>query len=196
MKNRNPNSVWKLTRPAGTQSLSLCVACFALFIFGCPKEPVKPSLGKTGLIKPPIVTARLVDPVTPDFGPPGLGRWPGQAFVLNIPAPRAPAPRRLPTATEPEVEPTKPASPQISPQLSPEERARAQGAAENDLRIAQQNLDAAAARRLNEMQQDLADKVRSFLKQTQEAIAAADWVRARNLAQKARLLSIELANSF
>jgi hypothetical protein len=94
------------------------------------------------------------------------------------------------------VEPTKPESPQISPQLSPEERARAQGATESDIRVAQQNLDAAASRRLNDMQQDLADKVRSFLKQTQEAIAAADWVRARNLANKARLLSIELAHSF
>jgi hypothetical protein len=148
------------------------------------------------LVKPPIVTARDVDPTPPDFGPPNIFRWPTTAFVLTIQPPKAPPPRRLPTATEPEVEPTKPASPQISPQLSPEERSRAQGAAEYDMRIAQQNLDAATARRLNDVQQDLADKVRSFLKQAQEAIAAADWLRARNLANKARLLSIELANSF
>lgn len=165
-------------------------------MFGCPQKPVKPSLGKTGLVKAPIVVARNVEATPPDFGPPSLGRWSTASFVLTIPAPRAPAPRRLPTATEPEAEPTKPESPQISPQLSPEERARAQNATEGDVRVAQQNLDAAASRRLNDMQQDLAEKVRSFLKQTQEAISAADWVRARNLANKARLLSIELARSF
>jgi hypothetical protein len=39
-------------------------------------------------------------------------------------------------------------------------------------------------------------KIRSFLSQSRDASKDGDWARAQNLAQKARLLSNELINSF
>jgi hypothetical protein len=86
-------------------------------------------------------------------------------------------------------------APQISPQLSPEERSRAQASAGENMRIAQQNLDSANGKKLSANQQDMADKIRGFLKQAQDAIAASDWNRASSLAEKARLLSDELVKS-
>jgi hypothetical protein len=46
------------------------------------------------------------------------------------------------------------------------------------------------------MQQDMTDKIRSFLAQARDAIGVADWLRAKNLAQKAHVLSTELIRSF
>jgi len=48
---------------------------------------------------------------------------------------------------------------------------------------------------LNAAQQDLVGKIRSFADQSRDASKAGDWARAQNLAQKARLLSVELLNS-
>lgn len=50
-------------------------------------------------------------------------------------------------------------------------------------------------KRLSAAQQDLADKIRSFVSQSRDASKGGDWDRAQNLAQKARLLSNELLNS-
>jgi hypothetical protein len=49
---------------------------------------------------------------------------------------------------------------------------------------------------LNAAQKDLVDKISGFLTQAHEAIVAEDWVRAQNLAEKARVLSVELVKSF
>jgi hypothetical protein len=48
---------------------------------------------------------------------------------------------------------------------------------------------------LSAAQQDLVEKIRSFVSQSRDASKSGDWARAQNLAQKARLLSIELLNS-
>ena len=48
---------------------------------------------------------------------------------------------------------------------------------------------------LSAAQQDLAEKIRSFLAQSRDASKGGDWARAQNLSQKARLLSVELINS-
>ncbi len=48
---------------------------------------------------------------------------------------------------------------------------------------------------LSAAQSDLVEKIHAFLGQAREALRASDWVRARNLAQKAKVLSIELAGS-
>lgn len=173
----------------------LCLPMFAAFLFtGCPQKPVKPAFTQIGAILPPHVARREVDATPPAIDTETVAEWP--TIVLSIPSPRPPAPRRSATATEPEVEPTKPEAPQISPQLSSDEKERAQSAAAADIRSAQQNLDAAGKRRLSAMQQDLAEKIRSFVKQAQDAMAAADWQRAQSLAHKAQLLSVEFARSF
>jgi hypothetical protein len=64
-----------------------------------------------------------------------------------------------------------------------------------DVSVARKNLQAAQGRQLNSAQQDLVDKIRSFLSQSQDASKGGDWARAQNLAQKARLLSVELVDS-
>lgn len=61
---------------------------------------------------------------------------------------------------------------------------------------AEKNLQAANGKSLNAAQKDLVEKIRGFLEQSHEAIVADDWVRAENLAEKARVLSLELAKSF
>jgi len=64
-----------------------------------------------------------------------------------------------------------------------------------DVAAAQANLAQTANKRLSAPQQDLVDKIRSFLDQSADASKSGDWARAQNLAQKARLLSVELVNS-
>ena len=66
----------------------------------------------------------------------------------------------------------------------------------DDIRTAEKNLQAANGKKLNASQTDLVGKVQGFLSQAREAIRANDWVRARNLALKAEVLSTELIKSF
>jgi hypothetical protein len=164
---------------------------FVLGLGGCPSKPVHSDLGKNGLIKPPHVVSRDVDTTPPEVIPPA---WP-LTFYLRIPSPAPPAVHHPTNTSEPEPEPMKAEAPQISPQLSPEERSRAQASAGENMRIAQQNLDSANGKKLSANQQDMADKIRGFLKQAQDAITASDWNRASSLAEKARLLSDELVKS-
>jgi hypothetical protein len=163
-----------------------------LFPLGCPSKPVRPDIAKNGLIKPPLVMPREVDAAPPPqmetVALPPL-------TYLNIPKPAPPPVRRAQSSVEPEPEPVKHEAPQISPQLSSDELARDKASVEKDMRTAQQNLDSANGKRLTVNQQDMADKIRGFLKQAQDAIAISDWSRAKSLAEKARLLSDELVKS-
>ncbi len=114
------------------------------------------------------------------------------------PAPAAPPvtpPPAKPAPVKPRPDPPKPAPPQISPGLSPEEQATAERRTREDINAAEHNLQAAYGKQLNAAQHDLVEKIRGFLGQAREAIRASDWVRARNLAQKARVLSVELIQS-
>ncbi len=174
-------------------------AMLFLGLGGCPSKPVHSDLGKNGLIKPPHVMPRDMDAALtpPEINSP---EWPiakdlTMTYLTINRQPNPPAVHRAPSASEPEPEPVKAVAPQISPQLSPEERSRAQASAGRDMRIAQQNLDSANGKRLTAIQQDMADKIRGFLKQAQDAIAVSDWNRASSLAEKARLLSDELVKS-
>ena len=133
-----------------------------------------------------------------DVTPPTIDttyEWEGPVFVLNIPPPKAPPVHRTPYPVEPEPE-VKPEAPRISPQLSTQAKNMAQGSAEADIRAAQQSLDATAGRQLSANQKDLTDKINGFIKQAREAMAAEDWLRAQSLAQKAKLLGIDLTQSF
>lgn len=83
----------------------------------------------------------------------------------------------------------------MSVQLSLEELATYQRLTNEDISASEKNLQQAYGRDLNTAQHDLIEKIRSFLAQSREAIRESDWVRARNLAQKARVLSVDLVNS-
>ncbi len=90
----------------------------------------------------------------------------------------------------------KPAPPQISPQLSAQDLAATKTITTKNMLTAEQNMQLASGKQLNAAQKDLADKINGFLGEAHEAITADDWVRAQNLAEKARVLSVELVKSF
>jgi hypothetical protein len=89
----------------------------------------------------------------------------------------------------------RPPAPQISPELSEGEKANFQRGTAEDAAVAQSNLNQADGKRLNAQQHDLMDKIKSFLEQSSAAAKEGDLARAKNLAQKARVLSVELVNS-
>jgi hypothetical protein len=109
--------------------------------------------------------------------------------------PTPPRPRSAPAETA-EPAPVKPAPPQISPQLSEKDLESAKASTTANITTAEKNLHQADGRALNAAQKDLFDKTSGFLAQAHEAILADDWVRALNLAEKARVLSAELVKSF
>jgi hypothetical protein len=119
---------------------------------------------------------------------------------VTIPAPRPAAPRRQageqPPAEAQTEQATHAPAPQISPQLSPTDQASYKSKTGEDTSVAEKNLQETSGKQLNAAQQDLVGKIRSFLSQSHEASKGGDWARAQNLAQKARLLSVELINSF
>jgi len=65
---------------------------------------------------------------------------------------------------------------------------------QEEISAAEKNIAAAHGKILTPAQQDLLEKIRGFLAQAREAMQAGEWVRAQNLAQKARVLSVELAS--
>jgi hypothetical protein len=118
-----------------------------------------------------------------------------------LPAHTKPLPKPTKPASEPAAEssPEQPASrppaPQISPQLSADDQAAYQRRTGDDIAAAEKNLQSADGKQLSAAQQDLVEKIRSFLSQSRDASKGGDLTRAENLAQKARLLSVELVNS-
>ncbi|MGA7795463.1 MAG: hypothetical protein WCA19_20685, partial [Candidatus Acidiferrales bacterium] len=106
------------------------------------------------------------------------------------------APRRPAPAETAESTPAKPAPPQISPQLSARDLDATKKSTTANITTAEHNLQLANGRQLSAAQKDLTEKIKGFLSQSHEAIMADDWVRAQNLAEKARVLSAELVKSF
>jgi hypothetical protein len=119
--------------------------------------------------------------------------------AVTIQPPKPAAPRRpaedQPADTESE-QPAHPPAPQIAPQLSPSDQAAFMRKTGDEAAAAEKNLQETSGKLLNAAQLDLVGKIRSFLSQSRDASKDGDWSRAQNLAQKARLLSDELINSF
>jgi hypothetical protein len=133
---------------------------------------------------PPVSTTVEPAPEVPSPAPP-------PAPATRPAAPRRPAPTEAADPT-----PAKPAAPQISPQLSASDLDSIKKSTTKNITNAEQNLQLASGKQLNPAQKDLTEKIDGFLKQAHEAIMADDWVRAQNLAEKARVLSAELVKSF
>jgi hypothetical protein len=124
--------------------------------------------------------------------PPPLGSI---AKPKNPPAPPKPATEQ-PAASEPAADPSAhPPVPLISPQLSAADQQNYERKMNDDVGAAEKNLQQANGRQLSAGQQDLVEKIHSFLDQARDASKGGDWARAQNLAQKARLLSTELVDS-
>lgn len=173
--------------------LSLCA--LALGSSGCRKRTVQaapPAVVSTPLPEPKLETKP--EATKPETPPETTAATPPPA--TNSATPSKPAPvRPRPAPPEPSPPPPKPAPPQISQRLTPEEQAEAERHTNDDISLAERNLKVASGKHLNAAQLDLVEKISGFMGQAREASRAADWVRARNLAQKARVLSNELVNS-
>jgi len=132
--------------------------------------------------------------------PPSIPAPPGSVPSVAIPATTpAPIPRR-PSEGQSSIEgdvgsaARRPAL-QITPELSPGDQASYERNTADDLAVAEKNLGQATGKQLSAAQQDLVAKITSFASQSRDASRGGDWARAQNLAQKARLLSVELLNS-
>lgn len=139
---------------------------------------------------PPPEQAAIAAPTLPVASTP--------APPVAIPATKPPAPRKPTTEQTPadaEAAPSHLPAPRISPQLSPGDEAAYQRKTSEDVVVAENNLQQTDGKHLNAAQSDLTEKIRSFLTQSRDASKNGDWARAQNLAQKARLLSVELINS-
>jgi hypothetical protein len=122
----------------------------------------------------------------PPFPPSHLG-----SVRTAPPRPRASAPPSAAAGNDAEkLEP-----PTIALQLTPQESTVARQQTNQSLSIAEKNLESARGKNLNAAQSDLVSKIRSFIKDAREAARSTDWGRARSLAQKAQILSEELAES-
>jgi hypothetical protein len=173
----------------------LCLA--ALASGGCRRNIVRAA--PPSVASPPTA-ARAPQPAPGSPAPiaaPELPVPPPELVLFPVPEPEPPRPRPAPVAVEPE--PAKARAevppPQISPVLSRADQQRLARLTTDGIRIAERNLQLAGGRQLNAAQNDLVEKVREFLSQAHEAIRANDWVRSQNLAEKARLLSVDLARS-
>jgi hypothetical protein len=136
----------------------------------------------------------------PDTQPDSLAAPDRSLELPSLPSPlslnKQPVRPRVPAQLAPEAaESRKPPAPSLEPELSPQEIAAAQQQLNESTAVAQKNLDAAKGRSLNPTQADLTSKVTAFLQESKQAVREGDWMRAKNLAKKAEVLSQELAAS-
>jgi outer membrane biosynthesis protein TonB len=174
------------------------VCALALGVSGC-KHNVQAA---APVASAPAPTPKQPPTATPAPELPKQTENPPATEPLPIAATPPPAPPHKPatrkpaeTPVEPAEQPTRPPAPQISPQLSADDQASYERKTSDDMSVAEKNLAQANGKQLNAGQQDLEEKIRSFLAQSRDASKSGDWARAQNLSQKARLLSVELVNS-
>jgi outer membrane biosynthesis protein TonB len=181
------------------RQLFLLLFVTALAASGCGTKHVVRAAPPSVSTPPPEETAPMPQPTLPPPVETQTEEPPPEAplpATPSLPAKR-PAPRPRPQQAESaDPAPPKPAPPQISPQLSPRDLAAAQGNTTANIKKAEENLQLASGKQLSAAQTDLVGKINGFLGQAHEAIVADDWIRALNLAEKARVLSTELVKSF
>jgi hypothetical protein len=181
----------------------------SLSVMGCDHTTVKAAVPVTAAPAPSAADSKPITNVAPDTDalPPveAVAPPPTPAASTTAPLPvesthtkPPPPPHRQPAESSSDTQaeqPVRTPPPQISPQLSPGDQASLRRTTGDDINVAQKNLQQANGKVLNAAQKDLVEKIRSFLAQSDEAGKAGDWSRAQTLAQKARLLSVELVDS-
>jgi hypothetical protein len=167
---------------------------------GCATRHIVTAAPPSVSTPPPVVTEPMPQPEAPPptetkTEPPPETPAP-ELTPMPTKRPAPPRPRSAASTETAEPAPPKPAAPQISPSLSANDLAAAKKTTTLNITTAEKNLQQANGRQLNAAQKDLTEKISGFLAQSHEAILADDWVRAQNLAEKARVLSTELVKSF
>jgi len=148
-------------------------------------------------IAPDTNASPPMDAVTPPPAIPDTAAAPPPDTIpRSKPGPKPPKPVSEPAPGPVADQPAShPAPPQISPQISPGDQASYEKKTNEDIDVAERNLQQTNGKQLSAAQSDLVGKIRSFLSQSRDAAKAGDLARAQNLAQKARLLSVELVES-
>jgi hypothetical protein len=196
------------SRNTKVTSLIAFLACgLSLALAGCEKT-VKASPPVAAMPIPQPADSKPITNIAPDTTatPPEVVEAPPpappptEAAPLSVTPTRSkPAPPPHKQTAEPQStetpEQTRPTAPQISPEMSPNDQETYRRKTDEDINVADRNLQQSVDKRLSAAQHDLVEKIRSFLYQSREAGKAGDWARAQNLAQKARLLSVELVDS-
>jgi hypothetical protein len=196
------------SRNTKVTSLTALLACgLSLALSGCEKTvKASPPVASTPIPQP--ADSKPITNIAPDTtaAPPEVAEAPPPAPTPTEAAPlpvtptrSKPAPPPHKQSAEPQTtetpEQSRPPAPQISPELSPNDQATYRHKTDEDINVALKNLQQSADKRLSAAQTDLVEKIKSFVSQSQEASKAGDWARAQNLAQKARVLSVELVDS-
>jgi len=178
-------------------------------VAGCARTSVKAAAPVAAAPAPSSADSKPITNIAPDTDalPPVETVAPPPTPVATAAAPLPvesthtkppPPPHRQPAEASSDTQAEQPARtppPQISPQLSPGDQASLRRSTGENVNVAQKNLLQSNGKVLNAAQSDLVEKIRSFLAQSEEAGKAGDWSRAQTLAQKARLLSVELVDS-
>lgn len=163
---------------------------------GCAMQRHRTFQWQTAAHVRPIIPQALDTSVDTTGEPPDLQMeipaTPKLASMRMVPArPRSAAAQPAESGSTP----AKPSEPIIAPQLTVREMEEARRVTQQSLETAERNLSAARGRNLNAVQSDLASKVRGFMDDAREAVGNVDWTRARALANKAEVLSEELART-
>jgi hypothetical protein len=172
--------------------------CCARILSGCSVVQKKPSLawGSAIQTRPLPVTGRQT-PIDPLDSIPELHLMisPPPSPLVGAGQPSQVRTRVTTTTSTGSGGVVKAEAPLIAPQLTPEDAAAAKQQTDQSLNIAEKNLATTQGKKLSPAQTDLASKVRGFVSDARDAARASDWVRARDLAKKAQVLSEELAKS-
>lgn len=194
---------------SGVRKPALLLVCaISLCAAGCAKNhahaamPVSsPPMAPSPEPVRPMTIAPDTDatpPMDAEIPPPAIQASSTPPVPVVIAPTTPPAPKRHAEehpAQPGEQQPAEHPAPQISPQISPTDQSLYARKTSDDIGTAERNLQQTNGKKLSAAQQDLADKIRSFVAQSRDASKTGDWDRAQNLAQKARLLSTELLNS-
>src|SRR5579885_3574463 len=103
--------------------------------------------------------------------------------------------KRKPAAKEPKTTApdTADPSPQIAPAVTPDQASQQRDITSQLLIATDANLNRVTGRQLSQADRDTVDQIHTYMRQAKAASASGDTSRAQTLAQKARLLSEELA---
>jgi len=162
-----------------------------------PSEAAAPQPAKTGETPPVKKEGETATPANPNDVEAATPAPKSPALKVPEPSRSAPKPPATTSAPQPapETPAPRPAPPLISPRLSPAQQSERKQQTEKSMATAEANLHRALSHSLNDTQQDMVEKIKTFLAQARQAGEVPDWERAFVLAEKARVLSEELVNS-
>jgi hypothetical protein len=184
-------------RFADSGSPALCLPFFvALFFYGCAGRRTPAIPWATAIqVRPVLVRqAPVAAPEPPDIALDFENQILSMPTQLEVARPEPERPYVPPSAAELERI-RKDNEPLLAPQMTTQQLAFVEQQTNESLAVAMHNLKLVRGHPLNAMQTDIASKVGAFIAQARAAAQEQDWIRASNLAKKAKVLSAELVNS-